>query len=301
MLKKSVFRNLTPLLFLALLISCVESADENSEAQQPAKPVKELSMSGDAIVSVMRSIPSPLELTALVKASGSAYNSASLNNTDYTGNYTTPSAKAINLGIYGADLGYINLYEKTAASIQYLSSVRSLASDLQLGQFFDFETLKRLSKNSDKMDSIIFISTNSFEKMNEFLSKQKRTNISVLMLLGGWIESLHLTCAVASETKNKEIIDKVGEQKVTMDQLVILIQLFKDDPAWTDITKEFGELKSQYDKVKITYEYKEPVMKEVNGQLVFEDNSSSKIEITPDQFDAIAGSVTKIRNSFIKG
>lgn len=299
---ETILKCIAPFVMSVVLIACIESTDDDAVQEKlPEKSGKELSMSSDAIVSVMRSIPSPLELTALVKSSGTAYNSESLNNTDFINNYTTPASKALNLGVYGADLGYINLYEKTAASIQYLGSVRSLASDLQLGQFFDFETLKRISRNNDKLDSIIFISTNSFEKMNDFLSKQKRTNISVLMLLGGWIESLHLTCAVASETKNKEIMDKVGEQKVTMDQLSILLQLFKNDQAWISINKQFADLKNEYDKVKITYEYKEPVMKEVNGQLVFEDNSSSKIEITPEQFDAIAQSVSKIRNSFIKG
>lgn len=284
-----------------LLIGCMESPEEGTnEVEKDYLQESKSIIPNAAMADVIRSVPSPLELTALVKVSGSDYRPESLNNTDFISNYTTPVTKALNLGIYGADLGYINMYEKTAASIKYLAAVRSLAEDLQLGQFFDFETLQRLSRNNDKLDSVIFISTNSFEKMSDFLSKQKRTNISVLMLLGGWIESLHLTCEVAAETKDKAIMEKVGEQKVSMDQLMILLQLFKEDAAWKSINKDFADLKKEYDKVKITYEYKEPEMKEVNGELVIEDNSTSKIEISEELFRAISQRVEDIRNKFIK-
>lgn len=274
----------------------VQTIDTTALAQ------KKLEMSSEAINEVIKSIPSPLELTSLIKESGAEFNKGMLNSTESKGGYTQTFSKAVNLGIYGADLGYINIYEKSTAAIDYLGAVRGLADDLYLGQFFDFETLKRLASNSSKLDSLIFISTMSFEKMNNYLAKQKRDNISVLMLIGGWIESLHLAATVAKETKSPKLMERVGEQKISLDQIMILLKLFKDDKAFVGLNDEVEKLKNLFDQVKITYEYKEPVTKEVDGMLVVEENSgsTSTVEISQPLFEQIAAQISKIRTTLTK-
>lgn len=292
---------------IALLTFCLACSNSGNDTpiqtiDTTAMAQKKLEMSSDAINEVIKSIPSPLELTSLIKESGAEFNKSMLNNTENKDAYTQTFSKAVNLGIYGADLGYINIYEKSSASLEYLSTIRGLADDLYLGQFFDFETLKRLASNSSKLDSLIFISTMSFEKMNNYLAKQKRDNVSVLMLIGGWIESLHLAALVAKETKSVQLMERVGEQKISLDQIQILLKLFKDDKAFAPLNDEMDKLKNLYDQVKITYEYKEPVTKEVNGMLVVEENSgsTSSISISQSLFDQIANQIAKIRSTLIK-
>ncbi len=270
--------------------------DIMSEVQQSA----ELAMSNENINQVIKSVPSPLEITSIIKETGVEYDKGMLNNTSNAENYLNTFKKATNLGVFGADLGYINLYEKTYTSLEYLSTIRSLADDLKLGQFFDFETLKRLSSNNGKLDSIIYISTSSFEKMNNYLSKQKRENVSVLMLTGGWIESMHLACQVALKTNSKEMMDRVGEQKIALEQIVILIDLFKNDPAFATIIKDVKDIEKLFADVKIVYIEKEPVTKEVNGMLVVESGTESHVEITNEQFAKIASTITDVRNNLIK-
>ena len=290
------------LVFVLLTCSSCINKSNNDEANEldSLRTQRKITMSSEAINEIIKSVPSPIELTSLIKESGADYNSDILNNTSNVNNYTKSFNKAVNLGIYGADLGYINIYEKTYTSIEYLNTIRSLAEDLKLGQFFDFETLKRLASNNKKLDSIVYISTSSFEKMNNYLAKQKRDNISILMLVGGWIESLHLASTVALRTYSKNLIDRVGEQKISLDQMIILLTLFKDDPAFDNLSKDINKLKILFDGVKITYEYHEPVTKEVDGMLVVEDNSTSKIEVSKDQFLKIASTIEQIRNSLIK-
>jgi hypothetical protein len=282
-----------------LLFSCVESTDENVSLEPNADDAK-LALSSEAINQIVKSVSSPLELTSMIKASGAKFDKEVLNNPSNASGYTNSYSKAINLGIYGADLGYINLYDKTYASMEYLSTIRNLAEDLNLGHFFDFETLKRLSSNSNKLDSIIFISTSSFEKMNNYLAKQKRDNISVMMLVGGWIESLHLATRVAKDLNHKELIDRIGEQKIALDQINLLMGFYKTDPAFATLSKDVEKLKMAFDKINITYEYQEPEVKEVDGMLVIEEKSSSKIDITQKQFEEISGLVSQIRNNLIK-
>ena len=40
--------------------------------------------------------------------------------------YATDFSKALNLGIYGADLGYVSMYNKTQDAISYLAVIASL-------------------------------------------------------------------------------------------------------------------------------------------------------------------------------
>ena len=297
---KQFFRSAIVLVMLTCS-SCVNKSNDNEANELDSlKTQRKTTMSSEAINEIIKSVPSPIELTSLIKESGADYNSDILNNTSNANSYTKSFNKAINLGIYGADLGYINIYEKTYASIEYLNTIRSVAEDLKLGQFFDFETLKRLASNNKKLDSIVYISTSSFEKMNNYLAKQKRDNISILMLIGGWVESLHLASTVALQTYSKDLIDRVAEQKISLDQMIILLTLFKDDPAFINLSKDINRLKILFDAVKITYEYHEPVTKEVDGMLVVEDSSTSKIEVSKAQFIEIAQTIEEIRNSFIK-
>jgi len=290
------------LLSTAFAISCggTKEKDATDDIMSEVPQSAELAMSNENISQIIKSVPSPLEITSIIKETGVEYDKGMLNNTSNAENYLNTFKKATNLGIFGADLGYINLYEKTYTSMEYLSTIRSLADDLKLGQFFDFETLKRLSSNNGKLDSIIYISTSSFEKMNNYLSKQKRENVSVLMLTGGWIESMHLACQVAIKTNSKEMMDRVGEQKIALEQIVILIDLFKNDPAFATIIKDVKDIEKLFADVKIVYIEKEPITKEVNGMLVVESGTESHVEITKEQFAKIASTITDVRNNLIK-
>ncbi|MCC7051452.1 MAG: hypothetical protein IT239_06730, partial [Bacteroidia bacterium] len=86
---------------------------------------KTVNISTEVIHEIINSIPPPVEITSLIKESGVPFQAEILNATDNTSKYTINYYKALNLGVYGADLGYINLYEKTYQSLKYLDAVRS--------------------------------------------------------------------------------------------------------------------------------------------------------------------------------
>ena len=88
------------------------------------------------------------------------------------------------LGIYGADLGYLNIYGKTGNSVDVLSAIKRLADGLRVGQFFDFETLKRLSTSKSNLDSLLFLSVNSYNQIDNYLRNNDRGSISALMITG---------------------------------------------------------------------------------------------------------------------
>ena len=259
----------------------------------------QVTISEEIINELIHSIPSPIEMTSLIQSSGAEFDAQILNNTDNLDSYETAHQKAVNLGIYGADLGYLNIYEKTMLSVDYISSVRSLAKDLKVEQFFDFQTLKRLASSSKNIDSLINITTQGFSKMDAYLREQNRTKASVLIVTGTFIEGLFIATQISDKTKKPELVERIGEQKMSIDNLLLMLDVYKNDSDVGDLANEIRGLKVLYDEVKIIITYGEPVSKEVNGMLVIEDNSTSEIVMSDELLNSITNKIKDIRSKII--
>jgi len=258
-------------------------------------------ISEGVIEDLLQEIPSPLEISVLLKESGKKYNVEYLNSADNISRYNNNYQKAMNLGIYGTDLGYTNIYEKNTDGIKYLTSIKSLADDLNIGQFFDLETISRLATNSKNLDSLLLITTQNFNNINHYFQTQNRSNLSVLLLTGGWLEAMHITCSVgASDLKNKELSEKIGEQKIILEKIVKLLAFYKDtDQHMASLLSDLEVLKQVFDKVTITYTYKESSFAVVDGVMVIKDNSTTTVDITPEQVTEIKNISSSIRNKII--
>lgn len=259
------------------------------------------SISEEVIGSILDQIPSPLEISALLKKSGKKYNAGYLNSPDNTSKYNSNYKKALNLGVYGTDLGYTNIYEQNQDGVKYMASIKELANGLSIGQFFDIETIGRLATNSKNLDSLLLITTQNFNTINHYLQTQGRANLSVLFLTGGWLEALHVTCeTAASNPDNKELTETIGEQKIILENIMLLLSFYKEsDQNMASLLADMEELKKIYDKVNITYTYKESTFEIVDGVMVIKDNSTSTIDITPEDITNIRTLVTSIRNKII--
>jgi hypothetical protein len=258
-------------------------------------------ISEGVIDDLLQEIPSPLEISVLLKESGKKYNVEYLNSADNISKYNNNYQKAMNLGIYGTDLGYTNIYEKNTDGIKYMTSIKSLADDLNIGQFFDLETISRLATNSKNLDSLLLITTQNFNNINHYFQSQNRSNLSVLLLTGGWLEAMHITCSVAaSDTKNKELSEKIGEQKIILEKIVKLLSFYKDtDQHMASLLSDLEGLQKVFDKVTITYTYKESTFEVVDGVMVIKDNSTTTVTITPEQVIEIQDISSSIRTKII--
>lgn len=286
------------LLMLLLASGCDSSSNEKDEFSNIGKADSsgKISAATSELASqVIKSIPPPVELSAIIKNSGAEYFSDMLNETGNLDKYNTNYLKAANLGVYGADLGYINIYNHKEDALSFLNIVIKLSEQLKVGQFFEFETIKRIADNSNNLDSMLNITQSNFEKMNNYLQEQNRSNISTYMLTGGWIEAMYLTTYVAIEKNDEALYEKIGEQKIVLDQIIILLDFYKNDQNAMALAKDLEELKAVFKEVKIQTVYGEPTMVEENGMLVVKDNSKTTISITKENVLKIRETISKIR------
>jgi len=282
-----------------LLSACGKSKkpDEQAFLNSLDSAKKGPSIDEEVIGSILQQIPSPLEISVLLKESGTKYSSGLLNSPDNLSKYNSNYKKALNLGVYGTDLGYTNIYQQNQDGIKFLASIKQLANELNIGQFFDLETISRLAGNSKNLDSLLLITTQNFNEINRYLQTQGRANLSVLLLTGGWLEAMQITCQVAGkDPKNKELREKIGEQKIILEQIVLLYSFYKEDENMASLLKDLEELKGAFDKINITYTYKESTMEVVNGVAVIKDNSTTTIDITEKDVENITKITNSIRN-----
>ena len=192
--------------------------------------------------------------------------------------------KALKLGILGADFGYLNMYEKTGSSLDVLSSIRKIAEDIKVGQFFDFESIKRLSKNKSNLDSLLFISIDSYNKIDNYLRSNDRGQLSALMIIGVWIEGQYLATQVVSVYPNKMLSDRIGEQKIILNDLLLLMSPYCNrDPEFTSLCKDMQDIKDKYRDIRITYTQGDPVSVEKDGGLTIKQTETSVVTMSKEQ------------------
>lgn len=294
------------LIFTLLLSGSCGPTEKKSDEQDfmealDSAPSDGPTISDEAISEILQRIPSPLEISVLLKESGRKYNAEYLNDPNNLSRYNTNYQRALNLGVYGTDLGYTNIYEQNQDGLRYISSIKTLADGLNIGQFFDVETIGRLAANSRNLDSLLLITTQNFNSINAYLQTQNRANLSVLLLTGGWLEALHITCAVAqNDPGNPQLRETIGGQKIILENIMLLLSYYKDqDENMAALLADLDGLKRAFDNVKITYIYEESTFEVVDGVMVIKDNSSSTIDITPEDIDNIRTLTGSIRKKII--
>ncbi len=294
----------TGILTLMIIISSCGGEKKPSEEEflrsLEESATTETSVDTETINAVLQQIPSPIEISMMLKESGTNYNATLLNSPENISNYNTNFQKAMNLGIFGTDLGYTNIFEQNQDGIEYMASIKELADDLSIGQFFDIETIGRLATNSKNLDSLLLITTQNFNNINSYLQNQGRSNLSVLLLMGGWIEALHITCQVAEKSpENAPLRDAIGEQQVVTESLQLLMELYAEDPTMKQLREDLIPLWEEFAKVEITVEKGETTYEVVDGIMMINDNSTSTINISPETMTNISNIIKSVRSKII--
>jgi hypothetical protein len=280
-----------------------DNTDYGSEFIVPDSVIHDgnFEISEEAINDIVENISSPVEIAALIKNVGVPYSKEYLATTDYVDNYNTSFQKALGLGIFGADLGYQNMYNKTGSVITYIQAIKELADGINVGQFFDFTTLKRLVTNNQNLDSLMYISVQNFNQMDQYLTENNRGNLSALIIAGVWIETMYLLGEVIKESPNAELSEKIGEQKLIFGSLMLLLRNYEKDPDFKELVADLSEIQVLFGEVTITEEIGEPTMEEdADGALIIVQNDKQFIDISDETLFKIIDKMVEVRNKIIQ-
>jgi hypothetical protein len=301
MLKKTVFLMLLFICLASLQFGCGDGEKPKEVDLDEAlnDSTSTIVIDEDAINEVIQSFSSPVEMAALIENLDVPFSKKYLVPAETAEDYDTNAKKSFALGVLSADLGYLNVYKKTTQIVEYLSVIKKLADDLRVGQFFDFQTLKRLATSNDNLDSLLFLTVSSFHQMDEHLRNNARSNLSCLVVTGVWLEGLYFLTQVSLEQPSEELTESIGEQKTILNSLLPILKVYQSETYFQDIVEDFEELKKAYEDVSIRYEVQEPKTEIIDNRLVITQSEISIIEMTDSQLEEIVKVTEKVRNKLI--
>lgn len=281
-------------MFMVGCVSDVKKDDGGGEG------VSEVDSSATKLMSIggnMFSIPSPIQTALLIEKSGAQYSKGYLNDAKKVTTYATNFQKALNLGVYGADVGYVTIYDQSQDALKYLGVINKLSDELGITGAFDENTIKRFENNFGKRDSMLNLVAVAYRNADAFLKDNDRLNVGALVLAGGWVETLYFSTQIAVKDKNKDVINRIGEQKYTLNNIVKMLTPYYNQPEYDVLVDDLIELAYDFDAIDIQYTYEKPQVDIANKTTKI--NSKTNVVITPEHLEAIAERVKTIRNKIV--
>jgi hypothetical protein len=292
--KSSVLR----FLFIAAIVSlasCLSKSDADNQNSNNG-PAIDKDTTAEEAGNVFYYIPSPVELVDLIKRAGATYDKSFLNSADNLSRYTSSTAQALNLGVYGADLSMAGIFNRTEESLTYMGCANRLANSLRIGSVFNGDMRTRLEKNISDRDSVTRIIADAYWDCDALLQENKQQHASALMIAGGWIEGLYLACRVAEKTNNSAIRFRVAEQRFPLDQLVDLLGKQKNADVQS-LRNELKELQTLFAQLPSTMAAaSNTVVEEDSIPVIGADNSPEPVSLNALELKQILELVSRIRN-----
>ena len=290
-------------LFSTLISGCKQNkptVDNDDREDSTAASTEQLVK----VDNILFSLPSPIQIAMLIKQTGANYDRGMLNTTKTVPNYTTNFSKALNLGVYGADMGYVTIYEQTQDALSYMAAIKHLAESLGIAGSFEKSTMERFEKNIGVKDSILAIITDAFRKSDSYLKSNQRKDIGALVIVGGWIEALYYASNTAKKNAHQELVNRIGEQKVTLGNLIKLTSEFSynedgsPNKDFSNLANSLIDLSALFDGIEFTYTYEAPSIDIENKITTI--NSKSDVKINTKQLAEITERIKTIRNQITK-
>jgi hypothetical protein len=176
--------------------------------------------------------------------------------------YSTGKAKALNLGVYSADLAYAATYNYVDETNKFLACTGKLANDLGIAGVYDPGLVEKVKKFNNNKDSLVNMVTKIFSQTNDFLSKNNRNQIAVLVATGAFVEALYLAASLNQvAADNKAIATVIFRQKDNLDKLATILTAYNMDSELKPIGDEVSKLKAIYTNYGLEADKKLPQQK----------------------------------------
>lgn len=246
------------------------------------------------------SIPSPLQLSLLIQETGAEYDVTLLHDINNTTKYLDETKLALNMGVYGADLGYTSIYRQNTDAIGYMKAVKQLTDKLEIAEAFDqsiIETIERNLNEANK-DSLLTTISSAYRKTDAYLKDNKRKHVGALILAGGWVESVYFATRINEVEKNDEVRDRIGEQRKALDNILNILVKYYRKPGVDVIYTQLEELYSIFEEINISYTYEKPIFDVENRHTTI--TSKTNVDFSPETYKKICDKVAEIRKTIIE-
>jgi hypothetical protein len=201
----------------------------------------------------MFSVPSPSQAIMLVQ------DQEPLSDTIFIGSFAKTESKklkALRTGLLEADLIY-GIYIDSSIIDTTVAKIKSYTTGI-FENTAVFDNLKA-DLNDTTRDSIHEQLSNTFRYWDMKLKDENKSNISTMIILGGWVESMFILSEYALETSDERLLIRVSEQKISVNSLVEMVENINVQEGLDFILMILIDLQDEYNRVVTDYHYEKPV------------------------------------------
>jgi hypothetical protein len=199
---------------------------------------------------VISDIPFPFEILDNLNSNNIPYNDQVMNNVENASKYNQYNSKALNLGVYGADLAYAVTYEQFQQIGTYVKTTKKLAEDLNIPFAFNQDMMDKYNKFKDNKDSLAKVVYDSYNQVDKALKGDERVGMAALVVTGSWLEGLYLSTKTFVDapktTTNSGLYKTIGGQKQSLLIVIKLLDEYKKDPYFAGIINDLKDITSEY-------------------------------------------------------
>ncbi|MBN2663386.1 MAG: hypothetical protein JXR68_07025 [Bacteroidales bacterium] len=281
-----------------IVISCNEEVDNNTN-----KPDTSNTPIIPGLVKVRNkvfSVPSPIQASILVKDLNIPFYKDFLNSPDNYVKYLTTFKQSVNIGVYGANLGNLFIYDQLSESAHYFTVIKKLAEQVGVLNSLNHSIFDRIENNSNNKDSLIFLMSDIFKDIDSYLLENDQEQIGVLIIAGGWIEGLYLLTKISAVSDNPEVNLRIGEQKSPLNNIIDLLQPYYNSGN-TDLDyliEKLVDLSIVFEGVEDVYTYEAPETDPQNKITII--NSVTTYNISADDLMLISEKIESLRTWIIE-
>jgi len=279
-----------------LLSSCGEEAKTKEKAEEEV--FDEDSPFHAVFDDAIFSIPSPIQTGYLIKKLNLTFDQSLLSPRTTVDTYVTEHQQALNLGVYGTDLGYVSMYGQKNSALNYLNTIEKLTEQLGLDAAFDSNFIANFEKSNGNEDEMVLLMSKAFKKADNFLKNANRKAVSAKILTGGWIESMYIACQLNSKKESEEIVRRIGEQKQSLKSIIELLNAYNLDKSNDALIEKMNDLQLSFDKIILSYEYVAPETDASKHFTTF--NNTYDVDFNSALVLEITTKINNIRSSIIK-
>jgi len=289
-------------LLIILLIFFVYSCKENKERFVPVFSTYKTDSTGTAIpgsrYEIHYGVLTPVEVCEIFDRPGIRFDIAVLNPVSNCKLYLSSAKAAVNEGIYGADFGYLKMFGVGQEMIDYMITIKDLADELGIPGDYISSTFKSMQDDMSEPDTIIALMNRVYTRIGKNLRENGRESTAGLIVLGGWVEAMYIATQVAYDPQKPDpvVVQKIAEQKYTLNSLLSFEKNYYDDPVVVYYTKKLKFLKNYFDSFEI-YFHKGDLEIDTARQVFIA--SGSEITITVATLNRIRSYIADLRQEMV--
>ena len=208
--------------------------------------------------------------------------------------YMSSYKAAMNLGVYGVDMGYMKLFGVNLQTLNYFNTIKTLSERLNMPDSFLGEAITGVTREMSDPDSLNRLLTETYSKIDRHLRQEGNEGVLGLMLMGGWIEAMYLATQLAYDPENPDplVVEKIAEQKYSLKSLLSYMKNYYDDPMVVFYTKKLKYLDRWFNSYEIYY-HKGDVKIDTARQVI--TTSGSEMTVTVETLNQIRDYISQLR------